>query len=79
MSIYYVLVLCAAFYIVVLSFGFRNVYAVLWKQRKYKFVPLSLLYLCAQSVCVLRIVQYVMLFYTIYTVHQGLYCQMDVI
>ena len=68
------IILCVLFYLAVTVFGFRNVWQVLWKQKKYKFAPLTLLYLCAQSVCILRIAQYLALLTADIRSNKGDFC-----
>ena len=71
-----VLFVCAIFYSGVVLFGFR-VYVVLWKQQKYKLYFLSLIYFFGQSVCLLRIAQYIAFYVTIRKAQTGGFCSMN--
>ena len=71
-----VLIFCMLFYMCVAAFGFRNVYVILWRQRKYKSTILALVYFFGQSICLMRIAQDLVFLLTYYKAEKGHYCAM---
>jgi len=57
--------------------GSRNVYFVLWKQKLYKSYFLLSIYILGLIVCALRIVQYMMFFFSVKKSYKDGFCQMS--